>query len=392
MTPEQELLLRFASPPKPDPEAGIAALLAGDMINWPAFVKLSAREGLISIVYRQLWTLFSNRIPTEILERLRNIHFANSAMNLFLIRELETVLSLMKSRDIQVIPFKGPALAAQLYGDANLRTSSDIDLLVQRHDVRKAEEGLRDAGYHPEFPLRGAQGIAYLHAYNELTMIRGNRAPLEIQWGLVPWHYGFRWDLSDAFNRACSVKAGGAVFPTLPPEELLLTLCIHGTKHLWERLLWVCDVAWLVTSEKDLDWERTLSIASAAGGRRMLLLGLCLARDLFWAVLPDKVHWLMQSEPGLSQLAGEVKRGLFEEGAKPATLRQKMMFFLRARERRKDRVMFVVKTLLNVFLVARKPIDMPRLFLPLYFIMRPFSLASNYGTPILAKYAGRSIT
>jgi hypothetical protein len=382
MTTEQALLLRCAAPPGPDTEASIADVLAGGTVNWPAFVELSARQGLASIVYRQLLAECPDDIPEEIMERLRSLHFTNSARNFFYIRELEAVLSQMKSRGIPALAFKGPALAAQLYGDAGLRSSSDIDVLVHRRDVRKAAESLLALGYRPELPLSGARAAFYLFTHNELTMMSDGWAPLEIQWDLVPWHYGCQLDLSGAFSRTCTVQAGNAVFPTLPLEELLLALTVHGTKHLWEKLLWLCDVAWLVSVAKDLDWDRIVSASSAAGCRRMLFLGLQLGRDLFNVVLPDAINRAIESEKGLEGLVKEVRANLFNEGNKPALLHEKMLFFIRARERRRDRILFAARTLMNGFAIAVKPINLTRPLMPLYSLTRLSYLASKRGTSL----------
>jgi len=391
MTPEQELLLRCTEPPGHDGIAGLVALLDRERIDWSAFVQFAALQGLGPVVYRRLRTCCPDRIPVKEMERLRVLHFANSARTLFHTRVLGAILYRMESCGVRAIPFKGPVLAAQIYGDANLRVSNDIDILVRRRDARAATEALAPLGFRPECGLGGAQGAALLCFYCELGLSRPDDGTLvEIQWALVPWHYGFKWDFPDAFDRASTVKADGAVFPALPPEELLLALCIHGTKHRWERLLWVCDVAWLVSSEKDLDWDRALSIASAAGGLGALFLGLRLARDFFRVDLPDGVRSRVRTGPGLDRLVGEVRRHLFEEGAMPSTLPVKMLFFLRARERRRDRIAFAVKTLLNAFLVVRRPVEMPRSLMPLYFMTRPLSLAAKHGIPILARHAGRS--
>ena len=37
--------------------------------------------------------------------------------------------------------------------------------------------------------------------------------------------------------------------PALPDRELLLILCLHGTKHFWSSLGWLVDVAELIRRE-----------------------------------------------------------------------------------------------------------------------------------------------
>ena len=45
------------------------------------------------------------------------------------------------------------------------------------------------------------------------------------------------------------------------PEDLLLALCIHGSKHLWERLAWIADIAGLIESQPSLNWNELVNRA-----------------------------------------------------------------------------------------------------------------------------------
>ncbi|MEO8342158.1 MAG: nucleotidyltransferase family protein, partial [Nitrospirota bacterium] len=62
----------------------------------------------------------------------------------------------------------------------------------------------------------------------------------------------------------------------MAPEEFLIILCLHGSKHGWERLKWVADVAELLRSQW-INWKRVFSTAAERKCHRMLLLGLALA-------------------------------------------------------------------------------------------------------------------
>ena len=66
----------------------------------------------------------------------------------------------------------------------------------------------------------------------------------------------------------------------MAPEELLIILCVHGSKHAWERLKWVVDVAELLRSQR-LNWKRVFSTATKWKCRRMALLGLAFAMGLW---------------------------------------------------------------------------------------------------------------
>ena len=102
------------------------------------------------------------------------------------------------------------------------------------------------------------------------------------------------------------------------PEDLLLALCIHGSKHLWERLAWICDIAGLIESQQDLNWRQLIARARATGSERMLFMGLRLAVDLIGAQLPTEVETEIKADPVVTSLSGDVVRYLFTPELTPS--------------------------------------------------------------------------
>ena len=76
------------------------------------------------------------------------------------------------------------------------------------------------------------------------------------------------------WRRLVPVSYAGATIKSLPLEDLIIYLCMHGSRHSWERLAWICDVAELVRLNPDTDWNKLLDQAASLGGQRMLGLGL----------------------------------------------------------------------------------------------------------------------
>jgi hypothetical protein len=66
-------------------------------------------------------------------------------------------------------------------------------------------------------------------------------------------------------------------------------LCVHGSKHAWEQLKWVCDVAEVIRSHPNLDWERIFSNALNWRCLRLVYMGLSLAHLVLDAPLPEAV-------------------------------------------------------------------------------------------------------
>lgn len=93
----------------------------------------------------------------------------------------------------------------------------------------------------------------------------------------------------------------------------MILLCVHGSKHAWEQLKWVCDVAELVRRRPTLDWSRVLFQAGEWGCRRMVLLGLAMAHSLFDTVLPSVVLREIDGDADISVLALKMPRQLLKQ-------------------------------------------------------------------------------
>jgi hypothetical protein len=137
--------------------------------------------------------------------------------------------------------------------------------------------------------------------------------------------------VEEFFKRKTFVSFDAHTAPALSAEDELLLNCVHSAKHFWERLLWVADVAALVSREKDFDWDRALSTAREAGAERMLSLGLLLAAELFQIKLPRDIEKVIRSDRGAARLAAEIARRLPLAGYTQRTLLERALFRVRMR-------------------------------------------------------------
>ena len=53
---------------------------------------------------------------------------------------------------------------------------------------------------------------------------------------------------------------------TFSLEDTPLLLCVHGSKHIWERLGWIADIAALTKTSRPVDWTLVLERARRFGG------------------------------------------------------------------------------------------------------------------------------
>ncbi len=89
-----------------------------------------------------------------------------------------------------------------------------------------------------------------------------------------------------------------------------------------------------------LAWEVVMEHARAAGGVRILLLGLAVAQQLLGAVLPQEVVHRIQADPVVQALTAQVRAQLCASlHGLPCTM-DRHIFYLRTRERVQDRLRY----------------------------------------------------
>lgn len=335
LPPEAELLICCARTRMNSEWADrVKALLQGD-IDWTSLYRMAFLHGMRPLLYWHLNATCPDAVPKATMDYLREYFHANAAHNLYLTGELCSLLKLLDANRIPAIPFGGPVLAASLYGNLTLRQFSDLDILVRKRDVTKAGELLVSQGYRPRFNLGRAKETAFLQYHSEYLFLHSkDRFVADSQLRIL----SLRLDAERVWERLEPLALGGHKVLTLSPEDLLLILCVHGIKHLWEGLPWISDVAMLVGLREGLDWERLLERASTLGSRRMLFLGLYLAGDLLGAALPEEVLQRVQSDPVAPSLAAQVRKRLILETDGPPGVLENSLFHLKATERLRDRI------------------------------------------------------
>jgi hypothetical protein len=365
--PEIDLLLCCART-RIDPANAerIRSLLRED-VDWTYLLRTARRHGVMPLLWRSLQATCPEAVPQATLAQLRGHFHANARRNALLTKRLLTLVDLLEAHDIPVIPLKGPVLAASIYGNLALRQFGDLDILVHEQDVPRARDLLRSLGYQPRSQQSSTQETAALQVRFHSQFADPDRKVLvELHWRLIDWQFPFPFDLDRLWERFESVSLAGTVVRSFPPEDLLLFLCVHGSKpgHRWGQLGQICDVAELVRAHQGLDWGQVVAQAGRFGSERRLLLGLLLARDLLGTALPEKVRLRIQSDPWVPSLTAQVCEWLFREDEGRDGGLKRYLFDLNALERRQDRVRFCLRsatTSTAVKWALRSPIGLLRL-------------------------------
>lgn len=366
--------------------ARIGTLLQED-IDWPHLLRTARSHGMMPLLYWHLNATCPERIPKATLNQLRGHFHANAQRNLFLTGELLALLKLFEAHGIQAVPYKGPALAASAYGNLALRQFRDLDILVRKQDALNAKDLLIAQGYRPSVHVTQAQEAAYLRSQYEYELLREDgKAVVELHWGVTPRYFSFSLDFDRLWERLMPVSLASTIVWAFAPEDLLLILCVHGAKHCWRRLEWICSVAELVGAYEKIDWNQLMAQASTLGSKRMLLLGLVLASDLLGAALPAEVLQVAQADRTVGALNELVQQRLFLEMTERPGVFETALFHLKARERLRDRIRYCLRLAMTTTARDWTAAQIPPLLSFLYYPIRAIRLTKKYGPSLLKRY------
>jgi Uncharacterised nucleotidyltransferase len=347
---------------------------AATEVDWEYLFLLARRHAVVPLLYVQLERHASDVVPQEILRKLKQHYLENSARNTVLTAELCRLISLFAAAGVEAIPYKGPALASFAYDNLALRRFVDLDVIVRKGDVLKAREILLNQGYAPTKSLSLAQQEVLLRTQHNLQFARDNRRLIvELHWKVAPHLFASSVSVEELWQDVTTIEINGTRVKTLSPDDLLFSLCVHGSRHLWERLSWICDVAELI-SRHTFNWTRLLERAANADTERMFLLGLFLAEKLLDARLPPEVKQRCDMDERLESLANNVVEQLFNGTTHvPATSREIFKYNIRVRKTLSARARYLV----YVF----RPTDsdlrgrsFPAALNFVYYLIRPFRL------------------
>jgi hypothetical protein len=285
-SPEFDVILRAAG--LGHDGAALAAAVGRADLDWLRLVDMAREHGVLALVARGLRATGWVGVPPHVVDTMTAYRTALTARNVLLGVELLEILSLLAGEGIAALPYKGPVEAAYVYGDIGLRPFVDLDVLVSPPEALRALALLHARGYRPLTPDSERRQVSGLPRGDYAFALRreDERAVVELHWRLSP---SFPLTLESLLPDTRPFPLLGATVPCLTAERFLLVLCVHGSRHAWDRLEWICAVAHLLQRQSTLDWQGVTAQAKALGARRALALGLTLAASVAGATVPDGV-------------------------------------------------------------------------------------------------------
>lgn len=365
------------------------------------FLFARAREQKVfQIVYHNVREICGSLIPPDMAAKLWTEFHENTRRHIIISRQLASLVSMLEKEGIGLIPFKGPVLAAYAYGNIAMREFGDIDVLVAEADVDNAVATLKANGYTLRDESGETEEKPFLHLSLFMESAEAQRVisferdgiVTELHWDFTPQRLRVQRNLASLRRRTVPFTLNGAEYQTLSPPDRLLGLCLHGAKHYWDRLCFVCDVAEVLRVDPDPEWDVLLRDATAAGCRRIVLVALLLANRLFGAAVPDGIYAECVADLVAVQLVDNIVDHLLDEmhesimidlAAPSSEMKRRVSrletyrFSFDIRERLKDRLSYLLYLLTKPTKEEWDLLHLPRFLAGLYYFVRPIRLLSQ---------------
>jgi hypothetical protein len=365
-------------------------------MDWQDVVDTAALHGILPLVAWTLRQTCPEAVPGDYLAELGDYLRENTLRNLGLAAELKGLLALLAENGVEVLPYKGVALAAAAYDNLALRAISDLDIVIRRRDIGRAKDVLIGAGYTwcDAARLHGVPERAYQRYAYHYVFSRGEGTPsVEVHWRFVRDPEMLTLTDEALWAGLESVSVAGLSLPCIRAEAMALILCGHGAKHLWADLGPACDLAALIrrreqTAPGGFGWGEFRALAAQHNCQTFAALGLLIARGMVGLRLPDQIDTWAESQPSARALSDEISRGFFKRGRHQRYNGvQTIVRDLRLRPRLRDKWMYITQ---RAWMPDAEDARQAGLLFAVARALRPLRLAGRYGVRIARELLGKT--
>ncbi|MGX2961397.1 nucleotidyltransferase domain-containing protein [Peribacillus sp. JNUCC 23] len=340
-------------------------------IDWNLFLELAMHHRLYPLLNTKLKKL-NSLIPTDVYQVIHENYKKNTFLMLNLSAEIEQVSKLFANNHIHLLVLKGPVLAADLYGDISLRTSSDLDVLVPLDDLEKVENLLIETGYvKDDYFQTILSDWKWRHHHITFFHPKSN-IKLEVHWRLNPGP-GKEPSFNELWERKRISSFTSDSVSYLGREDLFLFLVSHGARHGWSRLRWLVDIHQIV--KQKLDYPKLLQLLKKyqyfhVGGQALILTSQLLETSLGKEMKPlvSGIRPRQLAQEAVFYLENMVNLHTDPVPEDVARYHKRHLFSLMSNQQK----LFFIMSFLHPYPEDAEALPLPKYLHFLYFPLRPF--------------------
>lgn len=360
-------------------------------LDWEFIIGSSYQNGVLPLVGTNLRQKFGDFLPPEIKEELANQSQEHTQNNLFLTAKLLEIVRIFSDAGIPVLPFKGPILAMQAYGNLSFRQFVDLDILVQPKHFDDAVRKITEHGYNAvsQVPWIKRKALFFDRPKDIGLISDDSMVRVELHWKLSGSHFALPLQLNQLWERLEDINVGGAQLKNLAFPDLFVYLCLHGSRHGWERLTWICDLHELIGTkqkqDEEIDWSEIRLHAQKHGCEKVLELGLFMVREFFGLRTNYPAWEQIESDEAYKKIALQIRNKIFERKHTSTEIGDWYLYHLTLKEKKTDKLKLHIHYFLWYLRFVLTPnsqdkavFNLPKIFYPLYYILRPSRLLYTY--------------
>ena len=241
---------------------------------------LAYSHGIFPLIYKTLKN-YDQKIPFEILNSMKYKYMNIVKQNMLMTNELINVTKLLKENGIESIAFKGPVLSHLAYGDVVSRQYVDLDILVDKSLLIKTQDILESNNYFQKYKLEEYQKEKLKDVVHDISFTnKKNNVDIELHWTLSSGEFFIDLEKLNYLEDIKKYYINNSEVNIFLNEKLFIYLCVHGYKHLWERIEWLVDIYYLL-EKNNLNIEKIIKMSREIDSDRIVLSTLVICQKLF---------------------------------------------------------------------------------------------------------------
>lgn len=380
LSPERELVLLCARPNLDEAASARVREILRGTLNWTGVAATAHDHHVETFLHGNLKLAGGGLVPSEWAGNLHESARKAAGMSVLLSSELLRICEMFEKESVPLVPYKGPVLSQLAYGNPSERRFVDLDFFVPQKEMPRARDLLESGGYEAKFEIPGPSSRRRGTFPGQYAFfLAATRAQVELHTERTLRYFPVPLSFEKMSRRLITVVLCGRPVRTFSIEDTLVMLCVHGSKHFWERLLWILDVAQLVRT-REVDWTRLKGIAAELESTRVVLLGLCLAQEFFGARVPVQLRDEIGRDRAIRELAEKVGEQYAEISSPAVGAVPRALLRIQMRDGIAQGLRHTLRLALSPTESDRGKVSLPLWLTPLYVLVRPWRLLREYGS------------
>ena len=298
----------------------IHSLLLPEKIDWPRFVRLVTFHRIEGLAWNAL-SRVDQSLPGDISLALTTSARDITIRNLHSVAKSRELRKRFEEANVPLLFLKGSTLGALAYPNPSLKSSIDIDVLIDPGDLGRSVELLGSCGFRLAAPSSG--NIVEWHQRSKESVWTCNEPWLQLD--LHTRVADNKWLIPsiDSHSPTQLVEVGNDVrLPTFATEILVAYLAVHGASSAWFRLKWIADFGGLIDKRDAGEIDQLYRRSRELGAGRCAGQALLLADSLF-SILDDApaLRKELSSDRAIARLCRIALRFLTADKGEPTARR-----------------------------------------------------------------------